>query len=201
VVFIALANQTFVSRMSTLSATVQEQGEWDTSALARIETAKAQLRMFRDYPMGAGHQGTAWLSPNYIDERWLVGSTGDRASHNTVMSVLVDQGIPGILLFTLMAWSALKLLVRMKRLDKSGLPLRYGLYRTMIGGAITSVLGAGMFAQNLKAEVLVWCIVLIAVLWRLVGVWSASEQGLKQEQKPSRQRSSSSQRPPGLVER
>lgn len=167
VVFVGLANQAFLERMSTLNAAIDEQAEWDKSAASRVEIAKSQFRMFKDYPLGVGHQGTVWLSSSYIDRQWLVGSTGKRASHNTVMSVLVDQGIPGIVLFLLIVLSAVKVLVRLKKMDKRQLPLDYGLYRAMLGGALCSILAAGMFTQYLKAEVQVWCLALLAVLMRL----------------------------------
>jgi len=195
--FIFLANEAFLARMSTLGAAIEDEPAWDSSAYSRLEIASAQVRMFRDYPLGAGHQGTAWLSPSYIDDQWLVGSTGRRASHNTVMSVLVDQGLPGILLFSLIAWTCLKLLVRLKWMDKEGLPLEFGLYRTMIGGALGTVIGAGMFAQYLKAEVLVWCIVLLVVLWRLC----LQEQERIQEEQSRAQSAPASTRAPALVKR
>ena len=169
VVFITLANQAFLERMSTLNAAISEEQEWDSSAQSRVEIAKSQFEMFKDHPLGVGHQGTVKLSPRYIDERWLVGSTGLRASHNTFMSVLVDQGILGIILFTLIAWYVLKVLVRLKRWDKRGLPLNFGLYRTMLGGSLCSIMAAGMFAQYLKAEVQIWCLVLLVILHRLAG--------------------------------
>ncbi len=184
--FLVLANEVFLERMSTLGAAVNEEQEWDSSAASRVEIAKSQIEMFKDYPLGVGHQGTAWLSPYYIDERWLVGSTGRRASHNTIMSVLVDQGIPGIILFTLIGIGVFRALMRLNALDRRGLPLHLGLYRTMLGGAIVTVFGSGMFAQYLKAEVQIWCIVLIVVLERLaLNAVAEAESGSTVDQEAS----------------
>jgi O-antigen ligase len=165
--FITVANETFIARMHTLTAATSDEVEWDSSATSRVEIIKAQLRMFADHPMGVGHQGTAYLSRKYLDERWLASETGDRASHNTVMSVLVDQGLPGIVFILILIVSAWRTLKRMKRMDRSGLDDRLALYRTMLGGSLVTILGAGMFAQNLKAEVWIWNIVLLVVLREL----------------------------------
>ena len=150
---IFLANETFIERVASVKAAVDTEREWDNSAMSRIEVAKAQLRMFSDNPLGVGHQGTAYLSREYLDARWLASNSGTRASHNTVMSVLVDQGLPGILIFLMILLSILSTLLKLKRMDRSGLPESFALYRTMLGGALVSIFGAGMFAQNLKAEV------------------------------------------------
>lgn len=165
--FLFAANEVFLDRMQTLTAATTDEVEWDNSAASRVAIVKAQLRMFADNPMGVGHQGTAFLSRQYLDERWLAYDSGDRASHNTIMSVLVDQGIPGILLISILIITAWKMLVRMKRMDVLGLPDQLGLYRTMIGGSLVTILGAGMFAQNLKAEVWIWNLVLLVVLYEI----------------------------------
>lgn len=167
VAFIGLANQAFVTRMDSLNAVVDEEQEWDTSASSRIEIAKSQLRMFADHPFGVGHEGTTYLSRDYIDERFMALQTGDRSSHNTVLSVLIDQGLPGIALFALLAVTVIKMLRKLKVMDSQGLPENLGLYRTMIGGSLFAIIGAGMFAQYLKAEVQIWSLVLLVILWQL----------------------------------
>jgi hypothetical protein len=167
VAFVGLANQAFISRMQTLTAAIDEGQEWDSSAAGRIEIVKHQLQMFADHPMGVGHQGTAYLSRQYMDESMWAGDSGDRASHNTVMAVLVDQGLPGIILFTILGIAVIGSLRRLKGMDKAGLPVKLGLYRAMVGGSIVSVVGAGLFAQNLKAEVQIWNLILLVVLQRL----------------------------------
>lgn len=162
--FLAVANEAFVARMHTLTAATSEDVEWDNSAVSRIAIVKAQVRMFADHPLGVGHQGTAFLSREYLDERWLAKNSGDRASHNTIMSVLVDQGLPGIVLLSILICAAWRMLKRIKRMDRSGLDAKLALYRTMLGGSLVSILGAGMFAQNLKAEVWIWNVVLLVAL-------------------------------------
>ena len=156
-------NEAFLYRMNSMVAAVNEQQEWDSSAESRIHVAKAQWKMFLDYPLGAGHQGTAFLSTSYIDSRWYA-ETGDRASHNTMLSVLVDQGLPGIILFSLLLMKIAGALFHNKSLDTQGLPEWIGIYRTMLAGALATIFGAGMFAQFLKAEVQIWCLALLIIL-------------------------------------
>jgi hypothetical protein len=80
---------------------VEQGGRIDGSAENRMVLLEAQMRMAAGYPHGAGHRGTAALSPQYLDREWLTFGTDDseeeaaRSSHNTFMTVLVEQGIPG----------------------------------------------------------------------------------------------------------
>lgn len=161
---LVVANDSFIKRMDTLRAGVGAEEEWDSSAQSRVAIAYAQLEMFVDHPLGVGHMGTVTLSRQYIEERWLAKATGDRSSHNTLLSVLVDQGLPGIVLMIYLIFHLISRFRYMKRLDKVGLDKDLGLFRAMLGGALVSIFGAGMFAQNLKAELLYWTLTLIAVL-------------------------------------
>jgi len=164
---LSFANEALVTRLSTMEAAVDESTEWDNSAKSRVETAVAQLEMFVDYPLGVGHQGTAILSTEYIAAEWLDPTVNARSSHNTILTILVDQGIPGIILFAILAILIIRMLRSLKFLDHAGLPFRLGIYRAMLGGVLVTIIGAGMFAQYLKAEVLIWSLALLAILWRL----------------------------------
>ena len=164
---LSFVNEALLTRLSTMQAAVDESAEWDNSALSRVATAKAQLEMFFDHPLGVGHQGTAILSTEYIAEEWLDPGVNARASHNTVLTVLVDQGLPGIILFIILAFLIVRILRRLKALDRSGLPFRLAVFRAMIGAVLASIITAGMFAQYFKAEVLIWALILLAILWRL----------------------------------
>lgn len=177
IAFISLANEAFIARMTTMNAAVSETQQWDNSATSRIEIAKGQLQMFLDYPLGAGHHGTAHLSREYLDPRWLDPTVGRRASHNTIMSVLVDQGVFGIALLLVLIVKSLKTLRKLKGQDNCGLPPNFGVYRAIVGGSLVVVLGAGMFAQFLRAEVLIWSLGLLAILWRMSNAPPPSAKG------------------------
>jgi O-antigen ligase len=161
---LGVANEAFLARMDTMRAGVDETREWDNSAQSRIVIGYAQLQMFIDHPLGAGHQGTAALSRGYLDEKWLAADSGDRSSHNTVLSVLVDQGLPGIVVFLVLAISITRTMRKKNRFADHESSDRNALYFAMLGGTLVAIIGCGMFAQFLKAEVQVWVLALIAVM-------------------------------------
>lgn len=168
-----LANGIFWNRMDTITAVAAEDEEVDRSAEARIVLLRAQWEMAKKYPLGAGHRGTAVLSPQYIDTYYLSATrSGDesqraRSSHNTFMTALVEQGIPGAILF-LAGWLwVARTLVRMKNMANKGLPPEITLLAAAVGGALTMVLVAGLFVDYIKAEVQWWMFVLLAVLFDL----------------------------------
>jgi O-antigen ligase len=166
--FLRLAHEEFWARMGTITAVTQDPEAADASTETRLALFSAQWRMFTDHPLGSGFNGTAALSPQYLSEQHLTvgddGVTMARASHNTVMSTLVDQGFVGTLLYlgmVLYAWRALR---RLRKLDAQGLPASLGTYRAAAGGALMAVFAAGMFASYLKAEVQIWCLAMVPAL-------------------------------------
>ena len=160
VMFIGLAHEQFWERISTLTAVTDEQKELDNSAMSRIVLVKAQLKMFANYPLGAGHKGTAELSPDYLDERFLTVNRRDpnaraaRSSHNTFMSVLVDQGIVGAVLLTMIMVWVFRTMSACRRAFKDDPPTL--LLLTAVVGALAVVVVSGQFSPYLKAEIQYW---------------------------------------------
>lgn len=71
----------------------------DKSARSRIVIIESQIEMWKDSPIvGHGHRGTLVLSPQYVPADYM-SNIGLRASHNLVMSLLVDHGIIGAFLY------------------------------------------------------------------------------------------------------
>ena len=102
ILFGMLASTVFITRVETITAVTQQDAEVDRSAESRLVIIKAQWEMAKKYPFGAGHRGTAVLSPQYLDPMYLSRTSvngkmvvGQRSSHNTFMTALVEQGIPG----------------------------------------------------------------------------------------------------------
>lgn len=160
-----LSHDLFWDRMGTLW---DEQSGFtltkEASAASRIDIINSQFKMIEDYPFGAGFRGTFALSKFYMDGELLDSTVGGRSSHNTVMAILVGQGIPGgIFLLLLLAWIA-KELVRLKTLDQYGLPIVLGFYRAAVGGSLTAFFVSSLTINNLKAEVGIWLIALLAAL-------------------------------------
>lgn len=157
-----IVDQTFVERMFSIKSATEQNEDADRSSQSRVELAKAQMRMFGAYPMGTGHRGTAVLSPTYLDREWLAASQdGDessraRSSHNTFMTALVEQGLPGALLYlTLTGWCFV-IMFRLRAMGRAGVdPVLVTLGATVVA-ALAVVWTAGHTADYLMAEVQFW---------------------------------------------
>lgn len=157
-----VASETFWERMGTIESAARQDDSMDNSAEGRIEQFKAGLIMFRSHPLGVGHRGFATLSADYLGEEYLVD--GARSSHNTPLTALVEQGVPGaIMYFLLMMWIA-KSCILASRAAKAKKPLlTVSMTAAVCGGLVTAIVG-GLFADFLKAEVMVWLLALLASL-------------------------------------
>lgn len=197
VLFGYLAQDVFWERMTSLRATVDQTEELDGSAENRIVLAEAQLRMFASYPHGAGHRGTAELSPRYLDEKWLTrGPTGledaARSSHSTLLSALVEQGLPGITIFlALIGWLAFAIL-KMRRWAKVDPPIdgKVLLYGAAAAASLASLFVSGLFTDYIKTEVQVWMFAILAsvVLVHLPAALAAPREGQPNAAEPARRR-------------
>jgi hypothetical protein len=191
VLFLMLAHDYFWERMSTMQAAAEDdKAEMDDSALSRIVMFEAQVKMAEAYPLGTGHRGTAVLSPKYLDERFLVKDPdhpelpAQRSSHNTFMTALVEQGIPGALLFSLIwVWCVIEV-SRVQRLPALRDAPENAAMLAGVAGALMVVFVAGMFVDYFKAEIQVW---LLAVLTS-VGTIARSEAAVAAQEEPGLQR-------------
>ena len=185
VLMLILAHDFFWERVATIWTFEEE--EMEESAASRVTLITAQWAMSRDHPFGVGHRGTEALSPHYLGPEMLTAQ-GTRAAHNTFMAVLVDQGYPGIIAFvSLHVWAGLVLL-RLKRLDRRGLPERLGHYRAAIGAAFSACFLSGQFSNFLKAEVQIWLLALLVVLSQLSDTALADETRAPPEKDPKKQK-------------
>jgi O-antigen ligase len=172
--FFAVADQRFIERMFSLVAVWQHSEEIDSSAQSRFVLKQAQWQMFLDHPMGAGHKGTAALSPRYLDEEWLATSrVGDRvvmarSSHNTFFTTLTEQGFVGALLFVALVawvlWSALRIMLLRNRTSDATQPV----IAAGLCGGVMVVLVAGIGTDYLMAEVQFWFLAGLACAMRLL---------------------------------
>ncbi len=180
---VQMAPTTFWERLGTISAPLERPEEVDMSTRTRLELIGAQWQMAIDYPFGSGHRGTAMLSPRYLGQEHLTFDPaagdviGSRSSHNTLMSVIAEHGIIGLIIWLSLLWWIWRSLLRLKALDASGLPETYGTCRAAIGGALTCVLVAGLFTDYLKSEVWVWSLALLAAFIDMTGRVSGTTAG------------------------
>lgn len=163
-----LMDKTFIERMFTIQDVTSQDEDADSSARSRVVVAKAQLEMFIDYPMGIGWRGTAVLSPQYMDQQWLTrdesGSLA-RSSHNTFLTALTEQGIPGAIIYSgLLLWVAAAVF-RLRRLSKAT-DAELATLGAALLGAVVVVLVTGLTADNLTKEVQFWLYAgLVSVFW------------------------------------
>jgi hypothetical protein len=96
------------------------------------------------------------------------------------MAVLVDHGIPGALLYVgLVAWAGI-LLLRLRAMDKLGLPPSLGALRAAIGSALVGCFVSGQFINFVKAEPNIWLIAMLAALYNV----AARSVALQEERVP-----------------
>jgi O-antigen ligase len=169
VLAVRLMDEAFIERMLSIKAAAVRTEEMDSSAESRWVLIEAQAMMAVNYPHGTGHRGTAVLSPLYLEARWLTRERGQsegegaRASHNTFMTLLVEQGVPGALLYLwISAWGAF-VVWRLKSANRQKLPLDLIAPATACAAGIAVVWTAGHFADYLKAEVQIWLFAMLVV--------------------------------------
>ena len=159
-----LVHDQFLERLDSIF--VEDVDGRDKSAESRLPIIMSQLEIFKSNPLGAGDGGTGALSWLYLDPIYL-GANGLRSSHNTYMSVLVNHGIPGTTLYIILIFLVIKMLVDLKRRDIEGWSRNLGLMRAAAGGGFIVIAVAGMFTDNIRAEVSFWCIAMLLVLLTL----------------------------------
>ncbi len=170
VAFLGLAvivDTTFIERMASIREATADSEEVDQSARSRMFIVSAQWQMFLDHPLGTGHRGTAVLSARYLEDRWLTGNNDDdraRSSHNTFMTALVEQGIPGALMFLWLALWTLWAMVKLRSLERRhGDPAVTTLGATA-GAVLAVVFVSGNTADFLMAEVQFWIFAVLVTL-------------------------------------
>lgn len=171
-ILLRMAPLTFWERLGTIAAPIETTAEVDMSTQTRLALVTAQLQMTADYPFGSGHRGTAVLSPRYLGQEHMAydrtgAGVGARSSHNTLLTVLAEQGIPGAIIYLCLAVSIYRQIRRLKRLDEDGLPETLGTFRATVAGVFVCVTIAGLFTDYLKLEVAIWFIAMLAALTTL----------------------------------
>jgi hypothetical protein len=168
-----VVDQKFVDRLFTIGDVTSESEDADQSARSRKIIVDAQFKMAADHPLGVGHRGTATLSPLYMDDRWLTyahtdGSHAERSSHNTFMTVLVEQGVIGVVLYAALLIWLLGSVFRLRRLRSNDPEVReLATLGSTACAAIFVVLLAGMGTDYLLAEVQFWMYAVLAASLKL----------------------------------
>ncbi len=166
VLFGMLAHNALIERFTATYAAFTGETDLDSSAVKRIDVAKAGIRIGLDYPFGAGYRGTGVLSPQYMDES-LLGVTGVRTAHNSSAALFAEQGFIGLGLYYLMILWVLRTMRRMRALSELGTPREYQLCMAFLGASLLSTYAAGNFSNNVGTETQYWCLGLLAAAFEL----------------------------------
>jgi len=164
VLFAVVTHEAYWERIGTIRHTGEQVEGVDTGG-GRLEIIAAQWRMFEGHRFGCGHMCTTVLSPSYIDERFMAVQ-GGRASHNTFMTMLVDHGIVGGVIYVLMlVW-----VYRSLKTVASRVKGQTGFLAKLlpsIAAVFAAITIGDMFVQYPKVEVRFWFISLLIVLLHL----------------------------------
>lgn len=171
VLLLILGHDQFWERMSTIRDYQSEE-----SAHSRFEFIAPTLRMFRAHPLGVGHEGFRKLSPQYIPAN-LLSEDGTRSPHTTILAVLAEQGIVGIVLFGLLNIFVMRDLFRARRAVAAVSDEARILYPiTAIGCSLAAFAICGLTGNYLKCEAQMWFIGLLTVIPGLVAVGEGVEE-------------------------
>jgi O-antigen ligase len=154
--FLYLTPPEFWERMSTILQSISEDIT-DHSVETRKALLPAQWQMFLDHPLGAGYDATTTLSTQYLDTEYMSGA-GQRSSHNTLMSALVDQGVVGIVVWVWLAVAVMRDLVRCARKCKRNKDEQLAWLVAAVGSTFVTIFAAGMFAPFIAKEIYFWCL-------------------------------------------
>jgi O-antigen ligase len=158
------------------SMQTNESGEIsDKSARSRMIIINAQFEMFKESPLlGHGHSGTFILSPFYIDESYRTSRSGGeeisgnvtrRASHNFIMTLLVDHGLIGAFIYLYIIY---KCLIKLFLLNKIETVSNQSLvYKILLTGFLLSLLAfmiAGLGSNNKIFEIGIWLYAIIPLI-------------------------------------
>lgn len=164
----AYAPASYWERMGTIKSAAEDSSQRDRSSESRLVLIEAQWKMFKDHPFGLGFDTTSYLSREYLDTEWLTvrqgldrATQGARSSHNTVMSILVDQGIPGAILGLAAIFTVIGMMLAFNRLPLEADNQQLGLMRAAICASLTAVFVSGMFTNYIKAEAQLWMLSLL----------------------------------------
>ncbi len=142
--FIYLTDAVFWERFQTTTQISENRGA------GRLDIWKNGFRIFTDHPLGVGGDGFRRLSPQYMPVE-LLSNTGERVPHNTYLLVATEQGVVGILIYSLFLLSLIFLLKKaMSRVKNDNLQ-QYIICMSLFGALVCHACGS-MFGDRLYYE-------------------------------------------------
>jgi O-Antigen ligase len=172
--FLFLTNAEYWGRIESLQYR-GEQVEGVDTGYKRLVLAQAQLNMSREYPLGCGSRCTDVLSPQFLPETQL-DSQGRRSSHNTFLTMLVEQGIPGALLYVGMVLWVLASLRSVARSQATSAESAAATLFPAVAGSLVAIIVGDLFVQYPKFEIRFWFLTLGMVLLGMVTARSGASE-------------------------
>lgn len=168
----SLMSPDYKQRLFSLQHGLEEDQSLGKASAGRTEIWKYGLLIVPDYPLGAGGGGFQALSPKYLPPTLMESSVGERASHNTYLLVLVEQGALGLLLFLLFIWCQFRNLRKLtlklhhSKSNSVQLKIEYHVYAVAIG--LAGFWSASFFIDRFFFECIYLVAALVPVLTELV---------------------------------
>jgi O-antigen ligase len=164
-------------------------GSQDTSADSRMIIIDAQIEMSKNrLLLGYGHRGTLLLSPMYIPQEYHAQGTGHRASHNLFMSMLVDHGLFGLIVyFSIVILCVSRIFMVKRKPEGVSLPMQeeYALLGHIQTGLILALccyIISGMGSNNKKLEGDIWMFAMVPIVGaRMKRIESKSNRNIEKE--------------------
>ncbi|MBS0366448.1 MAG: O-antigen ligase family protein [Proteobacteria bacterium] len=170
VLFLILAGPSYWTRMHSIEHAGEDVEGVDTGE-DRLAIINAQWRMFHDHPLGCGASCTTVLSPRYLPDKYLADNGAgvrQRASHNTLMTMLVEHGVPGVLFYLGMFCWALRAIWRAARTLRQQNGFLARVFPGIAGVVLAMHIG-DMFVSYTKFEIRYWYIAILIALPVLIG--------------------------------
>ena len=160
--FLMLTNPFYWERMQTVKYGGTDVVGVETGG-ARRSLFRAQLLIFREHPFGCGHMCTEFLSPRYLQEKDLSSYSGKRSSHNTFLSLLVDQGVIGGAAYLMLLLWIYRALGKLYRPSQPLSPLLTSLLPG-IAASLAALTVSDQFVPNVKYELRYWLLTFLMLM-------------------------------------
>jgi hypothetical protein len=180
VLFVSLADQTFIDRQRTITD--------EDAGAERLQTWAGARRMLYAYPFGVGGGGFEYLSPIYIAEVVAAHDGEPRSVHNTYLLLVTEWGIQTFVLFMGFLGSTMLILNRIrKRAIGFNDECYYKAVALQVG--LISTLTSGIFSNRLSGESIYWLCALAFALHRVqvrdLSAAAAPQPAATEEPEPS----------------
>jgi len=172
--FAYLADDTFLSRMETMSEPTEE----GRSGASRITFWMTTFQMLEAHPLGAGARGFHLLSANYLPAESL--SRGVRAVHSTWFEALSEYGYHGLLLFLGYLGSTFLLMRRVRAVLREASDSYLVFQSIALESSLICLLAAGSFINFFYGELMYWLPMYMGVFAN-VHMFARSSKGFSNE--------------------